>query len=83
MHGNKGCLQQRKNMGLILKTPLAVLDMQMHQKSPFYENISDLTLFSQTWDFFSCFFLFGFIFFRTLTPVILFPETLLAAPILF
>ena len=62
---------------LILKTPRAIFNMQMQRrKVRFIKNVSDLTSFSQ--DFF-----FGFIFFRTLIPVILFPETLLAAPILF
>ena len=46
----------------------------------FYENVSDLISFLQDLGLlFLFFFSFGFIFFRTLIPVILFPETLLAA----
>ena len=47
------------------------------------EKVLDLTLFSQELEIFSCFFFFGYIFIRTSFPVILFPETLLAAFILF
>ena len=68
---------KKKRSQLILKTPLAIFKIQMHRKKQFfYGNVLDLTLFSQ--DFF-----FGYIFFRTLFPVILFPDTLLASPILF
>jgi len=47
------------NMNLILKTPLAIFNMQMDRKKFFYEN------FPKTWDPF---------FFRTLIPEILFPK---------
>ena len=65
----------QKKWQLILKTPLAIFNMQMlRKKRPFYKSVSDLTLFSQN---------LGLFFFRTLIPVFLFPETLLAAPTLF
>ena len=55
-----------------LKTPLAILNMQMHRRNVFFYERLDL-IFSSLRTFF----------FKTLIPVILFPETLLAAPYYF
>ena len=56
----------------------------MHKRIFFYENVSrDLTSFSQKLGHYFLFFFFENIFFMTLIPVILFLETVLAAPILF
>ena len=73
-------LQQEK-MGLILKTPLALFDMQVLRiKSPFYENL----IFTTLRTFFLVLFFLGYIFFSTLIPAIIFLETLImAASILF
>ena len=61
--------------GLILKTPLAILNMQMHKRKVLFMKTSQTwPHFLKTWDFFLGFFFFGFIFFRTFTPVIIFPE---------
>ena len=59
----------QKKVQLILKTPLALFNTQKQRKKSFYENVSDLTSF----------FFFEYIFFMSLIPMILFPETLLAA----
>ena len=73
-------LQQEK-MGLILKTPLALFDMQVLRiKSPFYENL----IFTTFRTFFLVLFFLGYISFSTLIPAIIFLETLImAASILF
>ena len=63
----------QKKGQLVLKIPLDIY-ADAQRKSPFYKSVTDLISFSQD---------FGFFFFRTLIPVILFAETLLAAPILF
>ena len=52
------------------KTPLAILNMQMHRRKVlFYENVSDLTSFLQDLELFFLVFFFGFIFLITLIPV--------------
>ena len=67
-HAKKGAIDIKKN------THMAIFKVQMHKKSLFYENVLDLTSFSQDIGlYFLCFFFFGYIFFRTLFPVILFP----------
>ena len=76
--GTKDVYNHGKDRGLILKIPRAIYNMQMHRrKGLFTKKVSDL--FSQDLELFPWFFFFRFIFFRTLIPVILFPETLLAA----
>ena len=65
--------KQKKGLD-IKKTPVGIFNMQMHRrKVRFMKNVSDLTSLSQTIG----------LFLRTLIPVILFPESLLTAPILF
>ena len=71
MHGNKGCLQPYKKWVIDIK------NTRMHKQKLFYKNVLDLTSFSQDLGLFFLVF-FVYIFFRTF-----FPETLLAAPILF
>ena len=57
----------------ILNTPCFIQHVHKHRgKVLFYENILDLTSFSQNLGLF----LFGYIFFISLDPVILFPGTL-------
>ena len=71
MHRNKGSLQPCKKKGqLILKTPITEFKIQMQRKNYFYENVSDLTSFSQDLGLYFV----RYVFFRTLFPVILFPE---------
>ena len=69
MLGNRDCLQKKGQ--LILNISLALFNMQMHNKSTFYENLLNLTLF---WQLDKTLFLFFslYIFFRTLISVILF-----------
>ena len=82
--GNNGCmLQSLKKRGLDIKnTPGNIKYADALKKRNFYEIFSDLISFNQGIGLFSCFFFFGYIFFRTLIPVILFPVALLIAPII-
>ena len=67
MHGTKDVYNHAKNGAIDIETPLDIFNMQMLRKKSFYET-------AKTWDFFLQDFK---------IPVILFPETFLAAPILF
>ena len=70
MHGNKGFLQPCKKGAInIQNTPGYIQYADSQKLSPSYENVSDLTSF-----------FFGYIFFRTLIPLILFLETLYGSP---
>ena len=77
---SRKCMEQRmftnmiKKGQLIQKHPWIYSICRCLEKKSFYKNVSDLTSFSQD---------IGLFFFRTLIPVFLFPETLLAAPIFF
>ena len=76
--GTKDVYNHAKKGQLIFKKTMAIFKIQMHKKS-FFENVFDLTSFSQDLGlFFLDFFFFGYIFFRTLFPVILLPDTLFA-----
>ena len=76
-------LQSLKKRGLDIKnTPGNIKYADALKKRNFYEIFSDLISFNQGIGLFSCFFFFGYIFFRTLIPVILFPVALLIAPII-
>ena len=80
---NKECLHPCKMEQMILNnTRMTLFKVQMRKKSLSYENVLYLNSFSQDLGLFSSFFFFGYIFLRTVFPVILFPETL-TAPILF
>ena len=68
----------KKEQLIIKKHPCVYSKYRCIEKSLFYENVLDLTSFSQDLELFLGFFFFGYIFFRTE-----FPETVLAAPILF
>ena len=62
----------QKKEQLIQKHPGICSICRCLEKKSFYKNVSDLTSFSQN---------LGLFFFRTLIPLILFPETVLSAPI--
>ena len=81
IHRIKGCLQPWKKRVLIPKTPRAIFNKLIQKKSPFYENFSDLISCSQGLELFSWYFFLRIYFLQY--SLILFPETLLAVPILF
>ena len=65
--------------GLLLKTPLATFNIEMHKRKFLFRKTSQSWFhFPKTWDFFSCIFSS-----RLFFLFILFPETLLAALTLF
>ena len=83
MHGNKGYLQSSKKGAIYIMNTYGCIKNTDAKKNLFYETVLDLTSFLQDLGLFFLFFFLPIYFCRTLFPVILFPETLLAAPKLY
>ena len=82
-HGNEGCLQTCKKGACNYKHPwLHSISKWIEEKSFLWNRLRLDLIFPRLRTFFLVFSFFRYIYFWTLIPLILFHETLLAAPIL-